>query len=289
MNPLRCADALMRRFPRPLYLAALAAHSFFRLRKRHLLRFEVNVTDHCNLNCSGCEHFSSIAEDHYVNPAALEKDFERLSVITGGKIEMLHLMGGEPLLHPDIVAIMKMSRKYFPRGSIKVVSNGLLISKMKDDFWQAARESKIIISVTRYPIKIDFDAIRSLAAKNNARFEFFNIGAKSMQKRPLDLTGAQNIYSNFRMCHMANYCVQLRAGKIYPCVVIAYIVFFNKYFSQNLIVSDNDYIDIYKARTLDDITSFLIKPPPFCRYCNIKKITRNIKWSVSKKDISEWI
>jgi hypothetical protein len=33
---------------------------------RKTLQFEAHLTDHCNLNCAGCCHFSPIAQQYYL-------------------------------------------------------------------------------------------------------------------------------------------------------------------------------------------------------------------------------
>jgi hypothetical protein len=63
---------------------------------------------------------------------------------------------------------------------------------------------------------------------------------------------------------------------------------FNKYFNQNIEVSENDYIDIYKANNLNEIVHFLCKAMPFCRYCKLDDWQIGVEWGVSKKEISEW-
>jgi hypothetical protein len=54
-------------------------------------------------------------------------------------------------------------------------------------------------------------------------------------------------------------------------------------------ISENDYIDIYRARNMDEILDFLAKPVPFCRYCDFSNISFGRKWTVSKRKLSEWI
>jgi hypothetical protein len=63
---------------------------------------------------------------------------------------------------------------------------------------------------------------------------------------------------------------------------------FNKYFNQNLVVSDADSINIYAAKSMDQIFDFLCKPVPFCRYCDWKRCETQIPWHTSIKQISEW-
>jgi len=39
---------------------------------------------------------------------------------------------------------------------------------------------------------------------------------------------------------------------------------------------------------MDEILDYLCKPIPFCRYCDWRRLKTGVKWSVSKKEISEW-
>jgi hypothetical protein len=88
---------------------------------------------------------------------------------------------------------------------------------------------------------------------------------------------------------MSNNCIQLQDGKLYTCVTVPYIKFFNNYFEQKLKADEKDCIDIYKANNMDEIFAFLAKPVPFCRYCNIKAIKRGLEWKTSKNEMAEWI
>jgi hypothetical protein len=252
------------------------------------LGFEISVCDHCNLNCIGCEHFSPIAPETFLDIEQYEKDCKRLSDLLGGEIAWLHLMGGEPLLHPRLIEILEISRKYFTIGHIELVSNGILLLKQDDLFWDACRRNDIVVAVTQYPIKLNHKSIERRAAEMGVKFRYYFIGHKTMHKKPLDINGRQNIKENLSLCHMFNTCVQLIDGKLYTCIEMAYIKYFNNYFNQNLAVNKNDIIDIYKVKTKEEIFEKLAKPVSFCRYCNIKHTVFGIEWSISKKEITEW-
>ncbi len=84
---------------------------------RKLLRFNVDIVKHCNLNCVGCGHFSPLASIEFLSPIEFEMDCKRLAFLTEGIIERIELMGGEPLLHPRILDFMQISRHYF-KGDI---------------------------------------------------------------------------------------------------------------------------------------------------------------------------
>jgi MoaA/NifB/PqqE/SkfB family radical SAM enzyme len=132
-------DRLLYKYIVPVY-KTLARSSE---KKRNLLRFQINVVDHCNLNCKGCTAFSPVAEEKFMEINVFERDCKRLSELTGGKIELIDLLGGESLLHPEIIKIMEIARKYFRSGDINIVTNGILLKKMPLGFWYGCRDNKI--------------------------------------------------------------------------------------------------------------------------------------------------
>ncbi len=79
----------------------------------HLHRLVVHLTDHCNLNCKGCTHFSNIAKPAFADPEQFEREFAQLETIFSGITE-IYLLGGEPLLHPHVTEFMESARKHFP-------------------------------------------------------------------------------------------------------------------------------------------------------------------------------
>jgi organic radical activating enzyme len=257
--------------------------------RRSLLRFDVHLTDHCNLNCKGCEHFSPLADKTFLDSSIFERDCARISELTDGKIEDIAILGGEPLLHPEVTKFIDIARLYFPVGRIRILTNGMLLLKQPENFWQSCSKSNVEIHISQYPVNLDNDTINSTAEKYNVYVTRSYVDEIDWVRRPLDIEGTQSIKNIAKRCYQLNQCIQLVNGKLYTCARIAYIKYFNKYFCQNLQVTEHDYIDIYKVSNLDEILDFLYHPVPFCRYCNINKTLFDIKWSTSKNDISEWV
>ncbi|MDR3350177.1 MAG: radical SAM protein [Prevotellaceae bacterium] len=259
------------------------------LKRRKLFRFEVHLTEHCNLNCKYCNHFSPLAEKEFLNIESFERDLARISELTERKIELVNLLGGEPLLHPQLMDILSLTRKYFDTGKIVLITNGTLLLKQPDAFWQNCKQNDIELRITYYPIKLDRPAISGIAKEHGVTIRYMGGGVKTMSRVPLDLNGTQNAKNSFLQCYQANNCVFLENGKIYTCPVIPNIRHFNHYFKKDLQISANDYIDIYKVKNVDEIFDFLCKPVPFCRYCNLKETVYELQWEHSKKEISEWV
>jgi hypothetical protein len=219
-----------------------------------------------------------------------ERDCARLSELVAGKIELIDLLGGEPLLHPELIKIIAIARKYFD-GDINVVTNGILLTKMSETFWLNCHENNIGIIISGYPIKLKMEEIQKIAETNKVKLIIRGStnDIKIWNKVPYDLSGKQNPVKNFRICYGANMCINLENGRLATCPIPFVIKQFNNFFHQNIPVLKSDTIDIYKVKNIEEIFDFLRQPNTQCKYCNLKGIKYGINWSVSKRDINEWV
>lgn len=255
-------------------------------------RFEFCITKHCNLNCRSCDHFCPLVEQQeFMDFDVFSCDIQRLSELFHAKAEQILILGGEPLLSPDILKYMRLTRKCFPHANIYIVTNGILLDKMEEDFWETCRNQNIGLRPTRYPIKVDYEALGRLAHNKGVDYHFFGsteISVRNMWHHPFDLSGQQNIEDNFLLCYSGNRCITLENGRLYTCPIPMTSRAFVAYFHKELKVEDADSIDIYKVNSSQEILDKLAKPIPFCKYCDVKNRTYDHFWELSHKDIKEW-
>ena len=262
-------------------------------RKNTKIRFEIHIAEHCNLNCASCNNFSCIAEPEFVSTEEFRRDFERLGELFGHECDRIHLLGGEPLLNPEINTLIKIARDNFPKGSINIFTNGILLSQKEADFWQACHDNNIGILISAYPIKIDTETIHSLADKFGVNVSWaWNQNAHerdTFHVAAINLAGDGDIVGNFAVCDRANTCVVLSHGRLFPCTFAPHVRHFNKRFNQNVAITDADSIDIYSDTDADKILQRLTEPIPACRYCVITTPSREFKWHRTSMDINEWL
>ena len=254
------------------------------------IKLEVHLTDHCNLNCKGCDHFSPIAHETYLDIEKYKSDLDRINIIVGDNIEHLFLLGGEPLLNKNICEIIEISRLKLKNCPIYILTNGILLKNMSDKFWEVCRKCDIIISITQYPINVDYGYILQKAKEKSVKAQLFKdpSGEKKLYHFKLDLTGNQDNNYNYLHCWRPKYLV-LKEGRIYPCIIPAYINHFNREFEYNIPVCDEDSVNIYEINTYEDLKEKLSMSIEFCRYCNIYGETTNLPFELSKRNEQEWL
>ena len=252
--------------------------------------FEVHLIDSCNLNCAGCVHFSPLAEkDSVYDRVKFKNDLTRIYELFGDDAKQLHLMGGEPLTCPNINEYLRTARECLPHADLELITNAILLTSMPDDFFETCANNNIKISVSTYPIKLDYDEIFNFVKGKGVNIEIFNIRTANNVWKNMGLSRDSELdyKKTFLECKYANNCCNMRDGIVYFCPHAAYIHLFNKYFNEKY-DNKNSGISIYE-HTKEEILDFLRTPNEFCKYCHInEKKNPRTSWSVSKKEKSEW-
>lgn len=88
---------------------------------------EIELAEACNLSCEGCTNYSDYVHGGWLSWAIgstwITPWLDRVNIKT------LSLIGGEPLLNPELGIWLLELRKLLPDTHIQVVTNGILIHK----------------------------------------------------------------------------------------------------------------------------------------------------------------
>jgi MoaA/NifB/PqqE/SkfB family radical SAM enzyme len=284
-------DVIMRRF----YLRSMVSRepkvvTWFRRvvlrRKPVLYHFEVHITDHCNLNCRGCAHFSNLCKPTYADLGEFEAD---MAAMAGhfSAVKQIYLLGGEPLLHKQVAEFVRVARKQFPKTRIYLMTNGTLVTRMDEEFWSALHDTHTILLCDSYPIGLPVDEINELGRTHDVKVEW-TIPREKFFKIPIDLEADHDAAASFHSCQGYNNCPIIKDGRIYPCAYIAFAdVFAERFGVDGLEATDADSISIASDEDPDKIMAFLGKPVPWCRHCDME--SRSFyTWGRSSREISEW-
>ena len=224
---------------------------------------EVHAVQHCNLRCLGCAQLSPLLPRGYESPDTLEMALRNLALHL--VCEKLQILGGEPLLHPQIVDILSVSARSGLASKLTVKTNGLLLHRVPADFWRLANE--VIVSVypateaLLAPRRVSLE--RSAASYNTAlvfRYfpEFQEIATK---ERSNDEVRTLEIYKG---CNFKTFTHSLRDGRIYRCAPSVNLV------RGHVDLEENDSLDVLNCDDLrEQLEGFLTSPKPLraCAEC----------------------
>ncbi len=257
--------------------------------KPYLVHLETHVCDHCNLNCKACNNFSPfVKEPSYADIGQFESDLKRLAELFSG-IGRFFLLGGEPLLAPELCCDMiRCYRKYFPVNELRVLTNATLILTMKDEFWDCVRENDVIIHISLYPpVKERIGEIRERLESRKVKYIVFK-EVETFAKR-LTLYPFEDEKFNNEHCGSAG-CHYLRNGEISKCpdaMLVDFMVGGNAEL-KNLALNERE--NLMRASDGWELIEKLEEYIDLCKKCTFKRIKRT-KWEriENEADAMDWL
>jgi SAM-dependent methyltransferase len=255
-------------------------------RKPVLYHFEVHITDHCNLNCRGCAHFSNLCEPKFADLAEFEADMHRMASLFSA-VRQIYVLGGEPLLHPGVASFVRSARAAFPDTRICLMTNGTLVTRMSEVFWASLAETRVILLCDSYPIGLPVEEIDRLGREHGVKVEW-TVPREQFFRIPIDIAGGHDPASSFARCQGFNNCPIIRDGRLYPCAYAAYADVFKERFGiDGLTVSPADSVSIREGADPEVVAEFLRRPIPWCANCDMDR-REFLEWGRSKREIGEW-
>lgn len=250
------------------------------------LYVEIQLCDRCNLDCAYCSHLSPVSKPVTIALDTLEAECRRLARIG---VDEVNLMGGEPLLHPQVIEAIELTRSILPDIKLIVSTNGLLLPRMGKAFWQCCRDNRVVLRITPYPKSKggtwNYFKYVWLIKKNRVKMEStgWRFGFRHQllsEKAEYDATG------NYLRCQL--HCTQVRGATLWPCAYVAYAFNLNNKFGTSFKTSAGDSLPMTDETTATDVRLWLLRTKPFCAHCGIKD-AKHVTWRRSTYSRAEWL
>jgi hypothetical protein len=176
---------------------------------------EAHVVDHCNLACAECCSLSPLLPHRLAAPASLARDLARAAAVLAPRV--FKLVGGEPLLHPQIVELSWIARRSGIAPSISLTTNGLLLLRAPDELWQALDA----VTVSLYPRPTlppdTVAAIAERAARAGVAVNWKRQDQFVQMTRPSVCSDEAENRAVWEQCWLRERCHLVRDGVFYTC------------------------------------------------------------------------
>lgn len=248
-----------------------------------ICHLDIHVANHCNMNCEACSHFAPLAYDKWMVTA---NRFEDNIAMLQSKIEnicSIAMLGGEPLLNPELNTLLDIIRKYYPYANIALVTNAILLESVSDKIIESIRNNRITVSISLYPPlfnKVE-DYIAFLREKNLQ----FSITRIEKFERKLF---SEPFVDGAEMTKKCGHIMCLRDRRIGRCAEALFTDYYNKAYGKCIPVDNG--IDIFGTETGSEIVRRLNEPLELCNQCCARDHYYK-KWSrmVEKGNPDDWM
>ncbi|MBQ9486912.1 MAG: radical SAM protein [Selenomonadaceae bacterium] len=252
---------------------------------RYLPHIEFRIVDQCNLNCKMCtEYCALVKENKFMDLEKFKKDFTQLHKFIDD-FAAIRILGGEPLLNPEVGEYVKFCRSIYPDSPLHVVTNAILLPKMSDEFFDTVRENNAIIFISFYPpMASKMPNIKKLLDEKQVRYTIGGLITSFSKNQVIEPHNQPA--EMFKRCGWAR-CHNLCDGKICACFKPFVTKYFNEYYGKNL--PEDGTLDLYEdGLTTEKLKKFLLTPFERCRYCTDNK---SYEWGTVTypSPITDWV
>jgi hypothetical protein len=231
--------------------------------------FELHVTEHCNLRCANCCNMSPLVPEKFLTVEETRGLCERMSRVLVA--DVFKIMGGEPLLHPDIAGVLRAVRSTPIGDRVRLFTNGLLLPSMPGEFWEALDE----LTISNYSSASLKPAVLALAQERSARHGFV-LNVKPVNEFSQVLSPGyrdSGVQQTFERCWLRHRCLIVRQGRFYMCTKAAYMADFLEHAAHDETPAgfdcSGDGIPVDAPHLLEALTGYLNRTEPLaaCSYC----------------------
>lgn len=178
------------------------------------LSVEYSLTEHCNISCHACAHASPLLPEKFAEVEDFIRDFEALATVFHSR--ELRIVGGEPLLHRDLLRFLEEGKRIGIADAIVVYTNGVLLHRMPEDFWRLVDK----LHVSAYPgvrRRLDDEDCARLCQTHDVelRIEQFRTFDQTLLGKRID--DPRLVKAIYRACHTATECHTVHGGHFYKC------------------------------------------------------------------------
>jgi hypothetical protein len=229
-------------------------------------RLAVQIVDHCNLRCRSCNHLSPVLSAHRADMAEIIAVVERLS--QHYHADRVSLLGGEPLLHPQLPEIVAAVRESGIGKRIVVVTNGRLLLRMGADFWREVDAVEVSLYPGCEPNERELHTWAHRAATSGTEMVMVRHPEFRETYSEIGPEDPSLIGDIFDTCQMAHdwRCHHLVSGRLHRCPPSAFL----PRILANLSSSEHDSVDVLGAADLAaELRAMLLADSPLdaCTHC----------------------
>lgn len=182
--------------------------------------FELHVVEHCNLRCAHCCNMSPFLDRHVLSAGDAGAQCRALAQVV--RADVFKIMGGEPLLHPDLVGLLREVKSSGISDRVRLFTNGLLLHRMDEPFWREL-DHLTISSYSSAPVP---PRNLELAQQRAREFGFVlnvkGVTAFSEVLSPQRRDDPQAVRRTYETCWLRHRCLVVRQGVFFKCTRAAY-------------------------------------------------------------------
>lgn len=188
----------------------------------HIDTIDFVITEKCSLNCRDCGNFMP----YYENPITYEKEdlfqsIDRLDYLFDS-IGILRILGGEPLLHPDLFEIIAYAQSKKTIAYVAIITNCTIVPKQSDLSNFNLDFDRFTVSGSNYgSLSIKYAEVEKFFQEAGIIFSGSLIDIWDTPSKFQYLGESEDVLQQRYSACVASECVVLMNQKLFHCPILA--------------------------------------------------------------------
>lgn len=245
---------------------------FYSKKKFFLERMLLIITTKCTLRCRNCDAYTPYnnLQEHYDANCIIDSCKKILDIVGG--VHAVDVLGGEPLLHPDLQKILDYLQKENRIEKVNIISNGTLIPN--NTLLEILKSPKFLMRISNYgKFSSKMEQIVPLLHRNKINCEITNYTYWDALPQLKETNETEEeLTAKFKACTTNLFYV--RDGKLFYCTVAVNLTALKQ---KSLPWAEDDYLDLYDESIQNDLSAHVLrflnrlyegKHINACKYCS---------------------
>ncbi len=244
------------------------------------IKIEYNLVDGCNYSCRECSHYSPFMAHKSADLEAFDADVRALEPVY--HVRRFRFVGGEPLLHKQLLEFVRTVRRSGIADTIEVVTNGSLLDRVDDAVFREVD----MFSISWYRDKrfdqAKLDRTTERCRRFGTQLKVRKIDEFRMMQLDEPITDDRLLQQVFDSCQIAHtwYCQTFYEGRFYLC---SRPLFTESYLGQKRTsvgsFQEDDGVGLHEPELLKRLTRYLTRTEPLasCSFC-LGTVGKKVPW-----------
>ena len=234
---------------------------------------EIVLTTYCTLNCKGCSALMTYYKNSERENIDLDKNKKAIKrlVEVSNSIDHLRLLGGEPLLYPNLYEILKYTEKEDKIKRVTIVTNGT-INLTDKKMINILKKPKFDVNISDYgKLSCKKEELMNTLNSNNIKYDIRGLDLNWRDYGDIIDHKRTNKELKTQMSKCNIICYSIMDGKLHHCPRSTHGIKLNR-----IPLLEKDYIDLFDNSINNKILrkklhKFFYGYVPYieaCKYCN---------------------
>ena len=182
---------------------------------------DVMVGNACELRCTACTNGIGLLPMTLFPVDQIERDLTTSATVLHADVAVL--LGGEPLMHPKLLHLMRFTKASGIADRVRVLTNGIRLHRMPDEFWDELEDLRVSIYPGKTPAE-NVELAREQQRRHGFSLSFYDVAFDPFRAvHTREARSDESAQETWHDCWYRSNTRKIEAGHFWRCCTSPHI------------------------------------------------------------------